>query len=496
MLKGSLRIGLAALSVTGIGVACSSTASKEFVTSDGGPGQGGGSSAGNPGMAGDSAGGDDSSGGTGKGGSGGSGVAGCGNLDIDPQNCGACGSVCDPGENCFAGVCGGDQIVKVTAGSGSCILTEAGKIFCFGPNQYGQCGVPLAGNVECGPGMWPCRPEPVEVLGVSDASDVSSGLDYTCAVRGGKVFCWGRNDWGQLGHDPADDDNCGEPCKTTPTEVPGIEDAVGVATGFWTACAWTGTGAAYCWGQNNQGVVGTGELTDREPLAKPVVGLGANVSRIVMMLGGVNHACAIMFDQTVYCWGDNQFGQAGQTASANPITTPAPVTGLSNVVDLALGDGASCAVLENQTVVCWGIDGSGFRNGFVGTSHVPAPITGIAEILAASAYRGHICVRSALSELFCWGDNRFGQLGDGTFEGGYDGHACLCKPAFHIPNLKAKLHASGNDINIAVKFDNTVWTWGKNSAGSLGHAVGSEGDLSCNMSEPCNPTPTQVILPF
>jgi alpha-tubulin suppressor-like RCC1 family protein len=497
MLERSLRICLTALSVTALGVACSSKASKEFVTADAGTGRGGGSSAGNPGMAGDSAGGDDSSGGTA--GSGGSGVAGCGNLDIDPQNCGACGSICDPGENCLAGVCGGDQIVKVTAGSGACILTEAGKIFCFGPNQYGQCGVPLSGNVECGPGMWPCRQEAVEVLGISDAIDVANGLDYTCALRaGGKVFCWGRNEWGQLGHDPADDDNCGEPCQPTPSEVQGVEDAVGVAAGRWTACAWTSAGAAYCWGRNNDGVVGNGVITEMEPLARPVTDLGADVSRIVMMLGGVNHACAIMADHTVRCWGHAGYGQLGQPVSNQPIPTPMTVPGLSNVVDLALGDGASCAVTDAETVLCWGVVGNGFRNGFdyIGLPHEIAQVSGLPPILASSAYRGHVCVRSSLSDLWCWGDNRFGQLGDGTFAGGFSGDACLCKPAFQIPDLKVKLHASGNDVNIAVKFDNTVWTWGKNSAGSLGHEVGMGGDITCDSAEPCNPTPTQVMLPF
>jgi alpha-tubulin suppressor-like RCC1 family protein len=399
-------------------------------------------------------------------------------------------------------MCGGGEVVDVSGSSYSCALTKAGRLFCWGVNQYGQLGVPLSTNQACGPDQWPCRFEAVEVQGLTDAVDVSVGLDYACAVRRtGAVVCWGRNEFGQLGHDPATDPRCGEPCNGTPTEVRGVTGAIGVAAGRWQACAWTAGGAAYCWGRNNEGVLGRGTLSEVEPAAAPVVGLGqGGITEIAMMLGGVNHACAVKADKTVWCWGRNSHGQLGH-AQGPPLdvpclgdfcgATPRQVPGMTGVIDAFVSDGASCVVRDDESVWCWGFDGSGLRGAFTG-SPAPARVAGIPPALSGSAHRGHVCVRSSLSDVWCWGQNYFGQLGDGTFSGGFNGHVCQCKPPAQVPDLKVKQLAVANDFTLGVKFDGTVWAWGFSSAGALGHQPGTLGDVACRDQKPCNTAARQV----
>jgi hypothetical protein len=257
----------------GVVVACSSTSKHSTTEVDGGGGASGstpdgggrsgssGSSSGGTaggGAAGSSAGGTAGSaaGGTagsagGTGGTGGTGgISGSGGT----AGCGSSGMACLTGERCFEGVCRGNDVVKVVASSLPCVLTKAGTVHCWGTNQYGQVGASIAGNEQCGD--WPCRSKPTRVEGLATAKDLAVGLDFACAVTtAGKVFCWGRNDVGQLGHNPATDDTCPERCNARPIEVAGISNAKGVAAGRWNACAWTETGALYCWGKNDEGVV-------------------------------------------------------------------------------------------------------------------------------------------------------------------------------------------------------------------------------------------------
>ena len=163
---------------------------------------------------------------------------------------------------------------------------------------------------------------------------------------------------------------------------------------------------------------------------------------------------------------------------------------MTGVVDVFLADGASCVAKDDETVWCWGHDGSGLRGSFTGNS-APSAVT-VPETLAGSAYRGHVCVRTSLSDVWCWGQNYFGQLGDGTTTGGFNGHACLCKPPAQVPNLKVRQLVVANDFALAVKHDGTVWAWGLN-AGALGHVPGTTGDVVCQNSNPCNPMPQQIL---
>ena len=87
----------------------------------------------------------------------------------------------------------GKAIAKLTAGdSHTCALTSDGEMYCWGYNSLGQVG----------DGTNTTQVLPVKVRGVlsgKNITDISAGGASTCAVAESRVYCWGSNDYGQMG---------------------------------------------------------------------------------------------------------------------------------------------------------------------------------------------------------------------------------------------------------------------------------------------------------
>lgn len=104
-------------------------------------------------------------------------------------------------------------------------------------------------------------------------------------------------------------------------------NAVAVSAGGEHTCAVTDTGAALCWGHNDNGQLGNGTTTDRLVPSR-VLGLGSNVAAIA---AGVDHTCALLKTGGVKCWGNNDYGQLGNGTRKNS-TTRVDVQGLDSDV--------------------------------------------------------------------------------------------------------------------------------------------------------------------
>ena len=108
----------------------------------------------------------------------------------------------------------------------------------------------------------PQRLSPVQVLGITDAVQVTTGAYHTCVRRlTGAVTCFGDNQLGQLGDGTAQG-------KLTPTTVPGISGAVKMASGFGHTCVVSDNQVVQCWGQNTSGELADGTIANKY---KPVV---------------------------------------------------------------------------------------------------------------------------------------------------------------------------------------------------------------------------------
>src|SRR5438270_3879550 len=143
---------------------------------------------------------------------------------------------------------------------------------------------------------------------------------------------------------------------------------------------------------------------------------GAPAHRIRLAAAG-SHACAILDDGTVACWGNNDYGQLGD-GTFTTRTSPVAVTNLSGVVSIAAGAFSTCAIVGSGAVRCWGNNFDGqLGTGGVVSSATPEAVVGLTNAISVAAGSAHTCAARSDGTVLCWGDNSFGQLGTGTVGG-------------------------------------------------------------------------------
>ncbi len=187
-------------------------------------------------------------------------------------------------------------------GSHSCAILTDGTVFCWGSNASGQLGDSTKNP----------RAEPVRVASTLRFVSIGSGRDHTCAVTPDHdAYCWGKNSSGQAGIGVASE------AVVAPQKVETNAQLRTIAAGLSHTCALSTGGTAYCWGRNNYGQLGDGTVnTHTRPV--PVQGAGA----LVALFPGASHTCGVNSGSETFCWGynvDGQLGNGGKESSAVPI---------------------------------------------------------------------------------------------------------------------------------------------------------------------------------
>jgi alpha-tubulin suppressor-like RCC1 family protein len=181
----------------------------------------------------------------------------------------------------------------------------------------------------------------INILGAApttafDTTSLSLGASHTCALSAaptaGLAYCWGSNGFGQLGRGTVLSATARDSV-ARPVSMPAGVTFTRIYAGEYHSCAISTSGIAYCWGRNDFGQLGDGTRTT----ATAPVGVAGGLSFRSLSLGefftcGVTGAAALpgtpsQTAGTVYCWGDNLFGQIGQNTTGNntPYLTPTRV---------------------------------------------------------------------------------------------------------------------------------------------------------------------------
>jgi alpha-tubulin suppressor-like RCC1 family protein len=291
------------------------------------------------------------------------------------------------------------------------------------------------------------------------ATGVSAGGQYTCMrLPDGTVQCVGRNQFGQLGNGTFAD-------SSVPVAVSGLTTVTRVAAGDEYACALLGDGTVQCWGAGNSGQRGDGTFNLTSPVPVAVRGLTGAVA----VSGGYEHACALLADGTLRCWGRNVDGQLGDGTTANPSTgppgssVPVAVKGIGSAEAITTGAYHTCALLlPDRTVQCWGRnDDAQLGDGTRAPSSTPVRVGGITDAVAVSGGGYHTCALFGDGTVRCWGRNDDGQLGNGT-------RATSFTPE-RVGELTGAVAISGGyEHTCALLGDGTVQCWGRNEFGQLG----------------------------
>ena len=301
---------------------------------------------------------------------------------------------------------GPDPILAVGTGEAfTCALTILGDMLCWGDNTQGQLGD--------GTRISSLVPNPVAGLG-GTVESFSPGRQHVCAVlTGGIAQCWGDNATGQIGNNNFFD-------RLVPTNIAGLSGLVAaVATGYDHSCAVTISADAFCWGNNDFGQLGDGTFIQRlQPT--PVTGLsfiGTRIAFVEHIGAGEFHTCIVTPTGEAVCWGDNTSGQTGNADLISPTTTPTFVIGLAGSVQtIEAGQEFTCALMDSGGVDCWGnnLDGH-LGNGSTVNSFLPSGVTGLSTGVASIGLGDlHACAETLTGLRYCWGDSFYGQLGNGS----------------------------------------------------------------------------------
>src|SRR5262245_32075492 len=134
-------------------------------------------------------------------------------------------------------------------GAHTCALTSVpGAAYCWGRGESGQLGVPAPPST-CftGTEFFSCSMVPVPVGGGLTFVTLAGGASHTCALASdGTAYCWGNNEFGQLGDNSTANRNA-------PVQVAGGLTFASIDAGAAHTCAVTSAGDAYCWGRNDRG---------------------------------------------------------------------------------------------------------------------------------------------------------------------------------------------------------------------------------------------------
>lgn len=291
--------------------------------------------------------------------------------------------------------------------------------------------------------------------------------------------------------------------------------ALAISAGVSHTCAILNDNSLRCWGLNAQGQLGLGDISHRGDNAGemgdslPPVDLGTGRTAIAVAAGRA-HTCALLDDNTVKCWGDNAYGQLGMGDANNRGDDTGEMGDSLQRVDLgtgksavaiALGKDHSCAILNDNSVKCWGFNNNGQlgigvasnRGSMPGQMGDNLPVinlgTGKTAIALAAGF-DHNCVILNDNSIKCWGSNSYGVLGLGnTLNKGDDpGEMGDSLSTVDIGLGKTAISLSaGASHSCALLNDHRLRCWGYNAYGQLGLAdTSNRGD---NVDEMGNSLP-------
>ncbi|MFW5920529.1 MAG: RCC1 domain-containing protein [Polyangiales bacterium] len=255
---------------------------------------------------------------------------------------------------------------------------------CWGDNEHGELGLghtdPVTGRMD--------------VPGLPSITQVSVDDLHTVAVdEAGDVWFWGL--WQGAGC-------AGREVRSTPERVSGLDDVVRVTAGSRHSCALTASGRVWCWGCNSSGESGVESVAAYVDPPEQVLGLRGSVLEVD---AGDRFTCALRDDLQVLCWGADDRGQLGDGSAGGERHVPVTVDVVSDVEEVSAGGRTACARRLDDSVLCWGDN----EWGQIGASAAgdmtatPLAVEHLPDAEELSVGRRGVCARRTSGQVSCWG---------------------------------------------------------------------------------------------
>lgn len=346
------------------------------------------------------------------------------------------------------------EVQVATSSTHTLVLTPDGTVLAQGRNEYNQSGGSAPGDV-----VGTLSP----VQGVPRALAVATGDPWYSMVLGedGRVYVWGRHDFGILGGDRTGTENERE----RPTPVTNLGGVVGIAGCYYAAAALRRDGTVWMWGEDREGIMGTGKLPgpytsgDMHYVPARVQGL----ADVVQIACGYDHMLALQRDGSVWAWGLNQRGQLG-VGDLEPRARPTRISSLSGVTHIAAAHSASIARLADGSWRIWGDAGPAMMKLAPDQSSPPVTVPTLPPSLLQGARDFDVGI-AVLGDgtVRTWGDNTFGRLCTGQGPDTFATHPVQVRSTNGI----VRVWGRGNR-SLALGSDGTLYLCGPSSNGSGG----------------------------
>ena len=241
-----------------------------------------------------------------------------------------------------------------------------------------------------------------------------------------------------------------------------------VSGGNRFTCAVDMDSVPYCWGDNRLGQLGVGSTTGPDGCfvnggtfacsTRPVRVAGGH--RFGHVSAGFWHACGVTADFHAWCWGQMLDGQ-----TMAEVPTPVAVAGGLRFRQVEAGNGYTCGVTyPDNRAYCWGLNRfGGLGNGTFNPSPTPVPVLGGLRFRQVSAADAHTCGVTTTGRAFCWGYNNAGQLGDST------NVLYRTQPSAVVGGHVFRQIDVGGDFTCAVTTGDRAFCWGDGRGGAIGN---------------------------
>lgn len=324
---------------------------------------------------------------------------------------------CD-GEVCVrpVPVYGGARVSELSAGGEHSCAVALGGAYCWGYAYWGQLGDARSVYQRCptphAADPLYCSIEPFPVAIGKTIVDVAAGSNHSCVVASdGDAYCFGLNQFRQTGTGSVLDS------VIVPAPVTGNHAFRDVTAGMSHTCAIDTEDHAWCWGANSAGTLGDNQYYGQSDVPVAVIGdvfSGGQPLEWKSLDAGIGHNCGVVEGDTAWCWGLG----GGRLGRSDPFSWPAPVRvqmpNDARVLAVSAGGTHSCAIAPIGTLYCFGENGFGqIGDGSAQTQLLPARVPFDGVITSVSAGARHTCAIDLAGQVWCWGNNDWGQLGTG-----------------------------------------------------------------------------------
>lgn len=253
-----------------------------------------------------------------------------------------------------------------------------------------------------------------------------------------------------------------------------LQKVVSVSTYYTHAIAALSDGTVWAWGQNSFGQLGDSLInsnTNYPVQMRGEYGFGY-LDSIDEVSCGYYHSLMLKSDGTVWSCGYNTYGQLGVN-STQTWTVPMPVVGpngvgnLTNIIQIDAGSHSSIALRNDGTVWVWGNGALGTMGSGTGHNYYPEQVSGLPQISKISIKGGHVLALDINGEIWSWGENTYGQVGDNTFNNVYYPVQVLDQTGANVMDSIIDI-GTGMMHSFAIHGDGTAYSWGANNNGQLG----------------------------